>query len=105
VTYAANEEETSALPGLPEGMRWVVLVDNRQIVVMLLENEIPIVSATESLERDAELDYQHQSIDAVEAVCKRLAADVSHQWGFLHLLKQKLGTAVDVQLRMVDWNR
>nr|WP_245850595.1 hypothetical protein [Mycobacterium angelicum] len=33
-------------------MRWV-LVDKRQIAVLLLENEIPVASATESLEREA----------------------------------------------------
>jgi hypothetical protein len=67
VTYAARGETTSSsLPELPAGMRWVVLVDKRQIAVILLENEMPVASATESLERDAELDYVHQPVDAVE---------------------------------------
>lgn len=105
MTDASNEEMTSALPELPAGMRWVVLVDKRQIAVLLMENEMPVASATESLERDAELDYEHQPVDAVERVCRRLAAEVSHQWGFLHVLKQKLGPSVDVRMKMVDWNR
>lgn len=106
MTYAASHETTSpSLPELPDGMRWVVLLDKRQIAVMLLENEIPVASATESLERDAELDYEHQPVDAVERVCRRLAAEVSHQWGFLRVLKQKLGTAIDVRMKIVDWNR
>lgn len=105
MTDASNEEITSALPELPAGMRWVVLVDKRQIAVLLMENEMPVASATESLERDAELDYEHQPVDAVERVCMRLAAEVSHQWGFLHVLKQKLGPSVDVRMKMVDWNR
>jgi hypothetical protein len=95
----------SALPELPEGMRWVVLVDKRQIAVMLRQNEMPVASATESLERDAELDYEHQPVNAVAQVCRRLAAEVSHQWGFLHVLKQKLGPSVDVRMRLVDWNQ
>ena len=103
MTDASREEATSALPELPEGMRWVVLVDRRQIAVMLLENEMPVASATESLERDAEHHYQHQPVDAVERVCRRLAAEVSHQWGFLHVLKQKLGPGVDVRMKIVDW--
>lgn len=105
MTYAAGEETTSSLPELPARMRWVVLIDKRQIAVMLLENEIPVASATESLERDVQLDYEHQPVDAVEQVCMRLAADVSHQWGFLHVLKQRLGTGIDVRMKMVDWNR
>jgi hypothetical protein len=105
VTYAASDETASLLPELPEGMRWVVLVDKRQIAVMLLHNEMPVASATESLERDPEFDCEHQPVDAVERVCRRLAAEVSHQWGFLHVLKQKLGPSVDVRMKMVDWNR
>jgi hypothetical protein len=105
VTYASNQERTSTLPELPEGMRWVVLVDKRQIAVMLLENELPVASADEILERDAELDYDRQPVEAVEQVCRRLAAEVSHQWGFLHALRQKLGPSVDVRMRLVGWKR
>lgn len=54
--HAPSDEATSSLPELPAGMRWAVLVEKRQIAIMLLENEIPVASATESLERDAELD-------------------------------------------------
>ncbi|WP_375487938.1 hypothetical protein [uncultured Mycobacterium sp.] len=105
MTYTSSDRTTSSLPELPAEMRWVVLVDKRQIAVLLLENEIPVASATESLERDAELDYEHQPVDVVEKVCRRLAAEVSHQWGFLHVLKQKLGPSVDVRTRLVDWNQ
>jgi hypothetical protein len=105
MTYAPNGETTSALPELPAGMRWVVLVYKRQIAVMLLENEIPVASATETLERHVEIDYDHQPVDSVEQVCKRLAQQISYQWGFLHVLKQKLGPAVDVRMKMVDWNQ
>ncbi|MBS4728275.1 hypothetical protein MSM1_07940 [Mycobacterium sp. SM1] len=105
MTYAPNGEAGSALPELPEGMRWMVLVDGRQIAVLLLENEMPVASATEVLERDTELDYAHQHLDAVEQVCRRLAAEALHQWGFLHGLKNKLGPGVDVRMRIVDWNR
>ena len=80
-------------------------MDKREIAVLLLENEIPVAWATESLERDAELDYEHQPVDAVEQVCRRLAAEVSHQWDLLHVLKQKLGPSVDVRMRIVDWNQ
>ncbi|EUA43506.1 hypothetical protein I552_8247 [Mycobacterium xenopi 3993] len=105
MTYPSNEEMSSALPEVPEGMRWVVLVDKRQIAVMLLENELPVASADERLERDAELDYDRQPVEAVVQVCRRLAGEVSHQWGFLHVLKQKLGPSVDVRMRLVDWKR
>lgn len=106
MTYAASGQTTSSpLPEVPEGMRWVVLVDKRQIAVMLLENEIPVASATESLERDAEPSYEHHDLDAVEQVCTRLAAEVSHQWSFLHALKQKLGTGIDVRMKMTNWNQ
>ena len=33
-------------------------MDKRPIAVLLLENEIPVAWATESLKRDAELDYE-----------------------------------------------
>jgi len=105
VTYPSGDQTTSALPPLPEGMRWVVLVDKRQIAVMLLRNEMPVASATESLSRDADPDYERQPVDAVGQVCMRLAAQVSHQWGFLNALKQKLGPSVDIRMKMVDWNR
>ncbi|BBY06344.1 hypothetical protein [Mycobacterium noviomagense] len=106
MTYGPNGDEIkSALPELPSGMRWVVLVDKRQIAVLLMENEIPVASATETLDRHVEIDYEHQPVDAVEQVCKRLAQQVSHQWGFLHVLKQKLGPDVDVRMRLVDWNQ
>lgn len=39
MTYAARDETT--LPKLPAQMRWVVLVDKRQLAVLLLENEVP----------------------------------------------------------------
>ncbi|MDI3314561.1 MAG: hypothetical protein QJR12_09905 [Mycobacterium sp.] len=106
MTYVASDETTSSsLPELPEGMRWVVLVDKRRIAVMLLHNEMPVASAIESLERDTELDYEHQPVEAVERVCRRLAAEVSHQWGFLRALQQKLGAGIDVRMKIVDWNR
>ncbi|MDI3314528.1 MAG: hypothetical protein QJR12_09700 [Mycobacterium sp.] len=105
MTYAPNGETASALPELPEGMRWVVAIDRRQIAVILLENDRPVASAAETLERDSELDYPHQSVDVVEQVCRRLAAEVAHQWGFLRGLQQKLGAGVDVRMRIVDWNR
>jgi hypothetical protein len=78
MTYTSNGEAASSLPQLPAGMRWAVLVDKRQIAVLLLEDEIPVASATEILERNGELDYEHQPVDAVEQVCRRLAAEVSH---------------------------
>jgi hypothetical protein len=105
MTYATSDETDSALPELPEGMRWVVAVDKRQIAVLLMENERPVASATENLERDTELDYEHQHIDAVEQVCRCLAAEALHQWGFLHGLKKKLGPRVEVRMRTVDWSR
>ncbi len=105
MTHTSNGETASALPELPAGMRWVVLVDKRQIAVLLLENEVPVASATENLERDAELDYERQPVDAVEGVCRRLAAEASHQWGFLHTLKQRLGPSIDVRMKLVDWKR
>nr|WP_245850594.1 hypothetical protein [Mycobacterium angelicum] len=57
-------------------------MDKRQIAVMLLDNELSVATATESLDREDEVDYERQPVDAVERVCRRLAADVSHQWGF-----------------------
>lgn len=105
MNYHSENRGASALPDLPEGMRWVVLVDNRQIAVMLLEGEIPIASATECLESDGEVDYAHQSVERVEAVCRRLAAEASHQWGFLHVLKQKFGPGTDVRMKIVDWRQ
>jgi hypothetical protein len=47
MTYVTGDRTTWPLPELPAGMRWVVLVDKRQIAVMLLENEMPVASATE----------------------------------------------------------
>jgi hypothetical protein len=104
MTYAPNDETTSALPELPEGMRWVVLLDKRQIAVILMENEIPVASATESLEGRSDTDYEYQPVDSVQQVCRRLAEQASHQWSFLHVLKQRLGPSVDVRMRLVDWN-
>ncbi|ORA07880.1 hypothetical protein BST12_28690 [Mycobacterium angelicum] len=105
MTDTFSDRTTSSLPELPPEMRWVVLVDKRQIAVLLLENEMPVASATESLEHEAELDYERQRLDAVEQVCRRLAGDVSHQWGFLHGLKQKLGPSVAVRMKMAEWNQ
>jgi hypothetical protein len=82
MTYTHNGETTSALPELPSGMRWVVLVDKRQIAVLLLENEIPVASAAESLEGRGDTDYEYQPVEAVERVCRHLAEQASHQWGF-----------------------
>ncbi|COU72561.1 Hypothetical protein ERS013510_03612 [Mycobacterium tuberculosis] len=44
MTYAARDDTT--LPKLLAQMRWVVLVDKRQLAVLLLENEGPVASAT-----------------------------------------------------------
>jgi hypothetical protein len=85
-------------------MRWVVLVDKRQIAVLLLENEIPVASAAESLEGRGDTDYEYQPVEAVERVCRHLAEQASHQWGFLHGLKQRLGPSVDVRMKIVDWS-
>lgn len=43
MTYAARDDTT--LPKLLAQMRWVVLVDKRQLAVLLLENEGPVASA------------------------------------------------------------
>lgn len=40
MTYAARDDTT--LPKLLAQMRWVVLVDKRQLAVLLLENEGPV---------------------------------------------------------------
>jgi hypothetical protein len=103
MTYATSET-ASALPELPDGMRWVVLIDKRQIAVLLLENEIPVASATESLEGRGDTDYEDQPVEAVRQVCARLAAEAVHQWGFMQGLKQRLGPGVDVRMRVVDWS-
>lgn len=48
MTYAARDDTT--LPKLLAQMRWVVLVDKRQLAVLLLENEGPVASATDTLD-------------------------------------------------------
>ncbi len=104
MTYAHGDGPTSSLPELPAGLRWVVLVDQRQIAVLLMENEIPVASATESPDGRGAMDYEYQPVDAVEQICRRLADQALHQWGFLRSLKQKLGPEVDVRMKLVEWN-
>ncbi|WP_122443647.1 hypothetical protein [Mycobacterium attenuatum] len=103
MTYAARDEMT--LPELPAQMRWVVLVDKRQLAVLLLENEVPVASAAATLEARGDVDYENQPVDAVQRLCRRLADQALHQWGFMHGLKQKLGPGVDVRMKLVDWNQ
>ncbi|MCV7075704.1 hypothetical protein [Mycobacterium szulgai] len=103
MTYAARDETT--LPELPPQMRWVVLVDKRQLAVLLLENEVPVASATDTLDARGDIDYENQPVDAVERLCRRLADQAVHQWGFMQGLKQKLGPGVDVRMKLVEWNR
>ncbi|VBA59732.1 hypothetical protein LAUMK191_05596 [Mycobacterium attenuatum] len=55
-------------------MRWVVLVDKRQLAVVLLKNELPVASATETLEAHGDVNYENQPVDAVERL-RRLLAD------------------------------
>ncbi|BCI89225.1 hypothetical protein NIIDMKKI_44310 [Mycobacterium kansasii] len=71
MTYAARDETT--LPKLPAQMRWVVLVDKRQLAVLLLEDEVPVASATDTLDARGDIDYENQPVDAVERLCRRLA--------------------------------
>lgn len=103
MTYAARDDTT--LPKLPAQMRWVVLVDKRQLAVLLLENEVPVASATDTLDTRGDSDYENQPVDAVERLCRRLADQAVRQWGFMQGLKQKLGPAVDVRMKLVEWNR
>lgn len=71
MTYAARDDTT--LPKLLAQMRWVVLVDKRQLAVLLLENEGPVASATDTLDTRGDSDYENQPVDAVERLCRRLA--------------------------------
>ncbi|MEQ0683415.1 hypothetical protein ABLO03_14360, partial [Mycobacterium tuberculosis] len=64
MTYAARDDTT--LPKLLAQMRWVVLVDKRQLAVLLLENEGPVASATDTLDTRGDSDYENQPVDAVE---------------------------------------
>ncbi|QJF22856.1 Hypothetical protein tig002_2945 [Mycobacterium tuberculosis] len=43
----------------------VVLVDKRQLAVLLLENEGPVASATDTLDTRGDSDYENQPVDAV----------------------------------------
>ncbi|KED07146.1 hypothetical protein P939_02629 [Mycobacterium tuberculosis KT-0045] len=63
MTYAARDDTT--LPKLLAQMRWVVLVDKRQLAVLLLENEGPVASATDTLDTRGDSDYENQPVDAV----------------------------------------
>ncbi|CKL74422.1 Hypothetical protein ERS027660_02033 [Mycobacterium tuberculosis] len=56
MTYAARDDTT--LPKLLAQMRWVVLVDKRQLAVLLLENEGPVASATDTLDTRGDSDYE-----------------------------------------------
>lgn len=103
MTYAARDETT--LPKLPAQMRWVVLVDKRQLAVLLLEDEVPVASATDTLDARGDIDYENQPVDAVERLCRRLADQAVRQWGFMQGLKQKFGPGVDVRMKLVEWNR
>lgn len=69
MTYAARDDTT--LPKLLAQMRWVVLVDKRQLAVLLLENEGPVASATDTLDTRGDSDYENQPVDAVERLCRR----------------------------------
>lgn len=95
MTYAARDDTT--LPKLLAQMRWVVLVDKRQLAVLLLENEGPVASATDTLDTRGDSDYENQPVDAVDQAVR--------QWGFMQGLKQKLGPGVDVRMKLVEWNR
>lgn len=103
MTYAARDDTT--LPKLLAQMRWVVLVDKRQLAVLLLENEGPVASATDTLDTRGDSDYENRPVDAVERLCRRLADQAVRQWGFMQGLKQKLGPGVDVRMKLVEWNR
>ncbi|WP_122447196.1 hypothetical protein, partial [Mycobacterium pseudokansasii] len=81
MTYAARDETTP--PKLPAQMRWVVLVDKRQLAVLLLENEVPVAPATDTLDARGDIDYENQPVDAVERLCRRLADQAVRQWGFM----------------------
>ncbi|ETW24633.1 hypothetical protein MGAST_07230 [Mycobacterium gastri 'Wayne'] len=54
-------------------MRWVVLVDKRQLAMLLLENQVPVASATDTLDPRGDIDYENQPLTAVERLCRRLA--------------------------------
>lgn len=102
MTYAARDDTT--LPKLLAQMRWVVLVDKRQLAVLLLENEDRSLPRR-TLDTRGDSDYENQPVDAVERLCRRLADQAVRQWGFMQGLKQKLGPGVDVRMKLVEWNR
>ncbi|WP_057288331.1 hypothetical protein [Mycobacterium tuberculosis] len=87
------------------GHAGAVQVDKRQLAVLLLENEGPVASATDTLDTRGDSDYENQPVDAVERLCRRLADQAVRQWGFMQGLKQKLGPGVDVRMKLVEWNR
>ena len=54
-------------------------MDKRQIAVLLLENEIRSLGRPRAWSETLNWTTKHQPVDAVEQVCRRLAAEVSHQ--------------------------
>ncbi len=78
MTYAARDDTT--LPKLLAQMRWVVLVDKRQLAVLLLENEGPVASATDTLDTRGDSDYENQPVDAVERLNRPGMSGDSSSW-------------------------